>query len=314
MCIAQRFSSCLLWILLLGVLLAACNGGPGTATGLPPTATVPPGTAPATLAPTASPVPPTATPTPEPPVALVNGEPITLAEYNAGLQRLEMALAETGTELATEEKREQILQDLIDQLLLAQAANEAGFVADQETVEERIEALAAQVGGSSGLEAWQQAHAYTPESFRQDLARAIAAAWMRDQIAAAVPEAAEQVYARQILLYNSGDAAAVLNRIEAGEDFEVLARVNDPQGFGELGWFPRGYLMQPEIEEAAFAMQPGEISSVIETELGFHILKVVDRNESRPLTPQARYDLQLSALRDWLEERRAASEIEILLP
>jgi parvulin-like peptidyl-prolyl isomerase len=68
----------------------------------------------------------------------------------------------------------------------------------------------------------------------------------------------------------------------------------------------------PEIETAAFELQPGEISEVIESPLGFHILKVVDRSESRPLDPQARYELQLLALKNWLNEQRAISDIELL--
>ncbi|MDX1437864.1 MAG: peptidylprolyl isomerase [Anaerolineales bacterium] len=310
--LVSRRLAVLILVALAGWLVSACNSDPAPASPTnaagQPTATRAGPTAP----PTDTAVPPTPTPTPEPPVANVNGQQITLAEYSSHLQRLELSLTETGTEMATEEKRERVLKDLIDQLLLAQAAAEAGFSVDQQTVDERIESLAAQVGGAAGLEAWQQAHAYSPESFRQDLARAIAAAWMRDNIIAGVPDAAEQVYARQILLYNAEDASAVLNELNAGGDFEVLARVNDPQGFGELGWFPRGFLMVPEIEAAAFAMQPGELSEVIESPLGFHILKVVDRSETRPLEPQARYELQLMALQNWLAERRAASEIEIL--
>jgi peptidyl-prolyl cis-trans isomerase C len=244
----------------------------------------------------------------------VDGQPITMADFSAHLERLELSLAETGTELAPEEKRERVLTDLIDQMLLALAAEDAGFVVDQGLVDERIEALADQAGGSAELAAWQQAHAYTPESFRQDLARAIAAAWMRDSIVAAVPEEAEQVYARQILLYNREDASAILGQLEAGGDFEELARVNDPQGFGELGWFPRGYLIVPEVEQAAFSLQPDEISGIIESPLGFHILKVVDRSESRLLDPQARYELQLKELRRWLVERRETSEIVVLIP
>lgn len=297
--------------MLAGGLIAACDGTPEGPTATGTQANTPTGAITVTVSP--SPVPPTATPTPEPPVARVNGREITLAEYNAEFERLELALAETGTELATDVMRERVLQDLIDQHLLAQAAEEAGFIVEPMMVDERIEALAAQVGGITQLEAWQQTYAYTPESFRQDLARAIAAAWMRDNIITTVPEAVEQVYARQILLYNSEDAAELMRQLNTGGDFEVLARVNDPQGFGELGWFPQGYLTVPEIEAAAFALQPDEISDVIESPLGFHIIKVVDRADSRPLEPQARYELQLLALQNWLIERRASSEIEVLL-
>ncbi len=73
----------------------------------------------------------------------------------------------------------------------------------------------------------------------------------------------------------------IRKRIINGEDFATLARIysEDPGSAlkgGELGDFTRG-VMYPEFEAAAFALQPGEISPVIETEAGFHILKLIKR-------------------------------------
>lgn len=74
---------------------------------------------------------------------------------------------------------------------------------------------------------------------------------------------------------------SVLKRARAGEDFAALAREfsTDPgsreQG-GDLGWFGRGVMVKA-FEENAFALKPGEISNVFETQFGFHIIKLEER-------------------------------------
>jgi parvulin-like peptidyl-prolyl isomerase len=155
---------------------------------------------------------------------------------------------------------------------------------------------------------------YTEAELHQALRRAVEAAWMRDTIAAGVPETAEQVHARQILLYNSTEANQVYSQLESGNDFADLAATYDPVAEGELGWFPRGYLTQPAVEEAAFALEPGQYSTVIETPLGYHIIQVIEKDPQHSLSPDARLALQQQAVKDWLQTQRSQSTIEILLP
>ena len=142
----------------------------------------------------------------------------------------------------------------------------------------------------------------------------MAAAWMRDQITGAVPWVADQVHARQILLYNSSDANDILSRLNSGEDFTTLAFQYDPATGGDLGWFPKGYLTEPALETAAFSLDPGKYSDVIQTPLGYHILLVIERDAQHPLTSDARMNLQEKALSNWLAARRAQSDIQILAP
>lgn len=270
----------------------------------------------ALLTPTATtaPLEPTATSTPEPAAALVNGEAISLAAYRAELERYRAAIgAQAGTELATEDQQT-VLDDMINRALLAQAAAEAGFRVDESLLQARYDALVAELGGAQALADWMSAYGYDEATFRRDLAQAIAAAWMRDQIIDTVPEMAEQVHVRQILLYNSAQAEQALAELGAGRDFAELAAAYDPVGKGDLGWFPRGYLLHPALEEAAFSLQVGEISALIETPVGFHIIQVVERDPQRRLAPDARLTLQMRALQDWLAERRSQSEIQFLFP
>ncbi len=240
---------------------------------------------------------------------MVNGEGIPLAEYQAEVERYLSAQSALGVQVSEEEARARVLDDLIAQVLLAQGARERGFQADDALVQERIEKLSAQVGGAEALSAWQAAHGYTPEAFTAALRRAIEAAWMRDQILAEVPLTTEQVHVRQILLYNEDAARTVLEQLNAGADFDELAAQYDPLTRGDLGWFPRGYLLEPAIEEAAFSLQPGQVSEIIVSRVGYHIIKVLERDPRRPLSPDALLRLQELALSRWVEQRRQQSEI-----
>ena len=288
------------------LLLAACNAPLRTAT---PAATATPSPTPTQ---TPTPIPPT--PTPIPLAARVNNEGITLAEYQAELVRYQAAF---GTDLATDMEtdwQKQVMQDLVDQVLLAQAAHEKGFTLSEAELQKRIDDLTQQAGGAQVLTDWMQAHGYSLEEFRRTLDRSAAAAWMRDQIVGAVTWTADQVHARQILLYNSTDASNILSQLNNGADFATLAYQYAPATGGDLGWFPRGYLTEPALEAAAFSLEPGKYSDVIETSLGYHILLVIEHDPQHTLTSDARMALQEKTLLAWLAERRGKSEIEILVP
>jgi peptidyl-prolyl cis-trans isomerase C len=236
---------------------------------------------------------------------------ITAAEFTAELARYQAAQAALGNTVTLEAATQAVLNDLVDQVLLAQGAAAQGHVVDDAAVQARIDALAAQVGGSDALAQWQSAHGYTDADFRSALRRQMAAAWMRDQIAASVPSTAVQVHVKQILLYNSDTAQQVLTELQAGTDFDALAAQYDSVTQGELGWFPEGYVLDPAIDEAAFSLQPGQYSDVIQTAAGYHIIKVIERDPARPLTSDARLALQEKALTDWLAQRRSQSTITL---
>jgi len=261
-------------------------------------------------APTATPtLVPTPTETPVPLAVSVNGEGITAAEFEAELARYQQAQASLGNTVSLETATQVVLTDMVDTLLLEQAAAAYGLVVDDATVQSRIDALAAQVGGSDALAAWESAHGYTGAAFRSALRWQIAAAWMRDQIASSVSSTAEQVHVKQILLYNADDAQQALGFLQAGWNFDDLAAQYDPVTKGELGWFPRGYLSSPAIEDAAFALQPGQYSSIVQDETGYHLLYVVERDPAHLLSPDALLTLQERAVQSWLVQRRNESTI-----
>ena len=264
----------------------------------------------ATLTPTAV-SPPTSTPLPL--AAIVNGEGILLSDFQAELERFRRAKDNgPGMNLATQVMSDEmiVLQDMINQMLLAQAAVQAGHPLDGVELAQKIAELTAQ----TDLVAWLQSNGYTEESFRRALGISLQATWMRSQILASLPLGAEQLHARQILLYNSEEANQVYTSLQSGVDFAELADQYDKVAAGDLGWFPRGYLTEKAIEDAAFNLQPGQYSPVIETRLGFHIIQVIERDPQRQLEPEARLGFQMQALQRWLADREAQSEIQVLLP
>lgn len=287
-------------------VLWACSGSASapTDTDIPSSQVVP-----STVAPTITPIPPTPTPTPEPLAAIVNGEGITLAEVQDELRRFQDANPNYSGDAQSF-----VLDDLINQVLLAQGAQEAGFVVDEAMLEGRLTPLMEGIGGETAFSDWLGANHYTLESFKRALSRAIASAWMRDQIISSVPQEMEQVHARQILLADMNQAIEVVAQLESGKDFATLALVYDPITMGDLGWFPRGYLADAKLEEVAFDLQPNEISDIIETSMGYHLIQVIERDPARPLEPDARLVLQQKAVANWLEQRRAKSKVIIHLP
>lgn len=286
------------------LLLAGCNAAAQEPTVVAPVDTPLP-------TPTTTEHLPMPTPTePDLPMAVrVNGEGILLSEYEAELQRYASAMEAMGRTVDADVQRQAVLDELVDQALLAQAAYASGFTMDDAALEARIAAL----GDAQALAEWQSQHGYNAQSFRIALRRQAAAAFQRDQIAASVPDAVEQVHARQILVFDQTLAERLHTRLEGGADFATVVRQIDPTG-GELGWFPKGYLTQPEIEAAAFALQPGQYSEVIQTSIGFHIIQTIARNAQQPVSADVRRFLQNQALRAWLAEQRLRSEIEVLLP
>jgi parvulin-like peptidyl-prolyl isomerase len=304
-----------IWVILIAICFlpifySACRNNRPITTSTP-TLVMPSETKTSSLEPSQTPIPPTATSIPL--VAIVNGESITLADFQAEISRYQASLTITGTVLASDTNTI-VLNELIDQTLLAHAASENGFIVDEPMLQSRIDTLEAQLGGTQALTDWQVAHGYSSEDFKRALQRSIGAAWMRDQIIATVPETADEVHVMQILLPTSAEADQAYALLQSGKDFLVVAFSYDPLTGGDLGWVPRGYLSDPAIEAAAFTLQPGQYSSVIQTSIGFHILYSVERDPNHSLQPDARRALQVKALQDWISEQRKQSEIQLFLP
>jgi foldase protein PrsA len=275
----------------------------------------------ATSAPTET---PTVTPSPTPPAplaALVNGEYVFLADFEQRFSQYEQALFDQGLDPNTEDghvmlaqARKDVLEGMIDSLLVAQGAAQIGVALTDEEVEGQLEADVAAGGGQEAFEEWLRATAQTRDDYEEMLRQSMLAQRVMEAVTGDVPAEAEQVHARLITVSTEEEAQQVLSQLEAGADFVALARqhsldVATRENGGDVGWFPRG-LVAPELEAAAFGLQPGQVSDVVSLGEGYHIVQVIERQASRPLSEEMQIDLKRAQFELWLGGLRDSAQIE----
>jgi len=253
--------------------------------------------------------------------ALVNGQYIFLSDYEQRVAQFEEALFEQGIDPQTSDgqaelaqARQDVLQGMIDSVLIEQGGLELGIGLTDEELESQVEADIASGGGQAAFDEWLQATGQTREDYKALLGEALISQRVMDAVTADVGTEAEQVHARHILLDSEAAAQEVLALLEQGADFVAVTREHSldeatKDNGGDLGWFPRR-LVPPELESAAFALQPGQVSGVVRLGDGYHILQVVEREDARPLPPEMQLDLKLAVFEEWLAGRRAAAEID----
>jgi peptidyl-prolyl cis-trans isomerase C len=262
-------------------------------------------------------------PTPDLPLAvLVNGQPIYLADYERAVGHYEASMVAQGLDPTSKEgqehlaeRRDWLLNMMIEQVLTEQAAAAAGVFVSDEEVNAEVQQMIDEAGGAEvyreQLAGWGQ----TEEEAWQDVRAQLIGGRMAQRIIDGVPTTAEHVRARHILVDNLEEAERILAQLQASADFATLAKaysqdVSTRDSGGDLGFFPRGILVAPEVEEVAFALQPGQFSGVISSMLGHHIVQVVERDPARPVSEENLRILREQALQEWVVGLWAQAEIQ----
>ncbi|MBD3235988.1 MAG: hypothetical protein GF330_04745 [Candidatus Eisenbacteria bacterium] len=278
---------------------------------------------------------------PEAAAALVDGDTVRLAEANLLANYwIDATPAHQRRELSRRDLQRRAVESLVQQLVLMHEAERRGFTADDSVLDARLAQWEQQSGTAEEVaERLERSHV-TKETVREHLRRdaviqQMVAELIQDtlqisdaEIAAYYREHPEyfdnlQIRARHILLKTNPDdtpeqraqkrerAAALRDSIQAGGDFAALARAHSecpsaPQG-GELPPARRGQWVPP-FEQAALALQPGEISDVVETDYGYHIIELLERNdqEAAPLEQVA------PTIRQFLRNQKTQAAVDRL--
>lgn len=194
-----------------------------------------------------------------------------------------------------------ILDQMIQQEALSQALGDDLSRSDRLGIENELRALRAAIVLQGAAEA-----AVTDEALQEAYDA---------RFADATP--ATEYNANHILVETEDEAKALIAELEAGADFEALAKEHStgpsgPNG-GALGWFGLG-MMVPEFEQAVVALEPGAISGPVQTQFGWHVIKL---NETRlaeaPTLDQMREELtneiQETAVREAIDSLTGAVEV-----
>lgn len=248
----------------------------------------------------------------EPIVARVNEVAILQMDLDRALMRFQ---AQQVAGMEPEAHRLNVLNSLIDQVLINEAAAAQGVQVTPEEVQAEIAANVQIAGSEDAWNQWLEQNLYTAEEFERTLYDTLVTARMRDLVTQDLSSPVPHVHARHILVATELQANEVIARLNSGEDFGALASVYSSdvttreQG-GDLGWFARGELLEPYLADVAFSLAPGQVAGPIATSLGFHVIQVIERadqpvpEEKRALVAQGQFEL-------WLEGLRGAATIEV---
>ncbi|HUI05720.1 MAG TPA: peptidylprolyl isomerase [Verrucomicrobiae bacterium] len=293
-------------------------------------------------------------------VARVNGTEIKRSELDAAVQAVTAQMARRGRQALprdTSQLEHDLLEEMVGrELLLEEGSKHAPADVDQKT-QAQIEMTKKQFGGEEQFRATLAETGLTPEEYAKHVHDNVivqaAIQQLVDKEVKVSPEEVKSYYdknpdqfrrsetvrASHILIRVPPDASDEVKKekraqieaaralIKSGEKFADVARkVSEDPGTaasgGDLGFFPRG-AMVPEFEMAAFSLKTNELSDIITTQYGYHLLLVTDRRPAGTV-PFDEVKDRLGeflkqrkgndALRNHVAELRKTAKVEILLP
>jgi len=252
---------------------------------------------------------------------MVNGQAIALATYQAQLQvAMRSYEQQPGVDPQTPDGqaalaalRQQVLDWLIDQVLINQAAQREGIVVNNAQVSGEVERIRSE--NPAGFAEWLAANGFSEDSFRAQVRSDLLGAAMRDRVTQEVGRKVEQLHLRHILVDSEAQARALLDQIKRGSGtFPDLAAAHSRDegsrgNGGDIGFVPPAMLPE-SVAAAALAMQPGQISGPVQSASGWHLLQLVERDPARDAPPELLATLRQEAFMRWLQGERAKAEIQ----
>ncbi|HDR15049.1 MAG TPA: hypothetical protein ENN79_06125 [Desulfobacteraceae bacterium] len=245
------------------------------------------------------------------PVATVNGSPIPLSDFewemkNAAVKGFN-AVESNG---AQDSLKTQVLDELIDRELLYQESVKSDVSIDEELVQNRMDHLKGRFPDEELFTKALEDMNMTEENLKRHIKRGMSITKYVDESFVQKAEVSEKeiedfykehpeaftrperVHARHILLETKPDASeetieknrelltSLRKKVENGEDFGELAKeyseCPSSSQNGDLGFFGKGEMVK-EFEETAFALEPGTVSEIVQTQFGLHLIQSVEK-------------------------------------
>ncbi|GAB4340239.1 MAG: peptidylprolyl isomerase [Candidatus Abyssubacteria bacterium] len=292
-------------------------------------------------------------------VAVVNGVVITKADFEREVARVQRSFLGMGgphADTKLSKLREQVLDNLIEIELLYRAGLESGIDIEEQALEEQVNMLRTRFPDESEFEKALGRAGMSLDGLKENMVREMTIQrFINEKFAGTIAVSdeevkkyyednaqffmqPEQISARHILIKVSPDADEatksearskideVQKRLEEGEDFGTVAKERSEgpsaQQGGDLGYFSRGQMVKP-FEDAAFALNVGEMSDVVETQFGYHIIKVDDKKpESKVpfediddrIRDYLKQDKLKTQVRDYIAQLKAKADVQKFLP
>jgi peptidyl-prolyl cis-trans isomerase C len=286
-------------------------------------------------------------------VARVNGEDVTKAQFEKFIGNLEM---NAGGPVPAD-RRNEVYRNALDQIcdmrLLVQEVKARNLQGDEQSAETQLQGLRSRFPSEEAFKQALAAENTTMEKLKGDLMTQSGISKMLADAQAGAPDVTdadvktfydqnpdkfkrpEQVRASHILFPTEGDTAAkqkarakaetILKEAKGGKDFAALAKQHSSDGSasqgGDLGFFDKERMV-PEFSKVAFALQLGQISDIVESQFGYHIIKVTDRKASETIAldevaPQVKQYLTQQRRKErtdaFVKQLRSKAKIEVLI-
>ena len=275
-------------------------------------------------------------------VAEVNGTVITQLDFNREMTNIQSRVKQSGQPISDEQlnaMRKKTLDNLIDEEILYQQSQKKGINVDPPKIQAQIDAFKKKYPSEAKYQEALKSMQATEASIRTKVKRRLAIQRLIfteivDHISITEKESQdfytqhpeyfnqpERVRASHILIKVAPEADAsakqkaeekikdIQQKIKTGSDFAALAKEfsegpSGPKG-GDLGYFPRGKMVKP-FEDAAFAMQVGDVSDTVKTRFGFHLIKLTDRKKAETIS----FEDSKAKIDDYLKKQKANAEID----
>jgi peptidyl-prolyl cis-trans isomerase C len=251
--------------------------------------------------------------------ASVNGKPISKSLYDQQLSIFQKQTAQQGRPLTDEQlarASKEILEGLIVFELLYQQSQKVGIKVKEQSIDEQVDSINTRKRNEAEFKKAMDEMKLSDEEIREQIHRRLAVNQLidtevREKIKVSNEESKkfyqdnpnmfkqpEQVRASHILIKVGPEAdesaktqarkkiEAVQKKVGEGKDFGSLAKAESEgpsaKREGDLGFFSRGQMVKP-FEDAAFALKVGQVSPIVETQFGYHLIKVTDKKPPRTI-------------------------------